>query len=370
MSINAQLLPLKAFLKSGWHNLKTRSRRQQMRLADPDNVCVSYGHEHVPTLNEYAQGGMVKFQWMQTAYPNSPNHFNMMYMVSSQPPEGANHLGRTAKKIGAHLIWNHNGVAYPGWYGERWKVRNAAMAKLLHMSDYVFYQSKFCRLAADEFLGPYTGQAEILYNPVDTSVFTPAQVLPEGLILLLAGNQYQYYRVESALKTLALVREKHPEARLVVTGKLNWLPDPRETARIAQEIARELNIEDAVTFQGSYSQAEAPEIFRNAHILLHTRYIDPCPTVVIEALSCGLPVVHSLSGGTPELVGSEAGIGIPAKLHWDRDIAPEPEALTEAVLKIASNHEIYTKAARARAVEKFDINPWIKRHKTIFESLL
>lgn len=270
-----------------------------MRCAPFDTISVSYGHEHVPSLQEYAQGGMVKFQWMQTLYPNSPDLFNLMYMVSSQPPEGAVHLGKQAKKIGARLIWNQNGVAYPGWYGWRWKERNQPMARLLHMADYVFYQSTFCQHAADEFLGKRHGPSEILYNPVDTSAFAPRESSPSGLVLLLAGNQYQYYRLNAALETLALVRKQRPDARLVVTGKLNWLPDPSETARIAQERVTSLGIADTVTFHGPYLQSEAPDLFRSAHILLHTRYNDPCPTVVLEALATGLPVVYSESGGVP-----------------------------------------------------------------------
>ena len=341
-----------------------------MKRAASNAVCVSYGHEHVPTLQEYAQGGMVKFQWMQTLYPNSPDLFNIMYMVSSQPPQGATHLGRTAKKIGARLAWNQNGVAYPGWYGWRWKERNRPMAELLHRADYVFYQSQFCKMAADEFLRPRNEPSEILYNPVDTSVFSPSQTEPEGLVLLLAGNQYQFYRLEAALKTLALVRQKRSDAHLIVTGKLNWLPDATETARIAYERTQALGITDAVTFHGSYLQSEAPDLFRKAHILLHTRYNDPCPTVVLEALASGLPVVYSHSGGVPELVGPNAGVGIPSELSWDEEKPPGPEALAEAVLKIATQHTTYAQAARKQAVEKFDLKPWLERHRQVFESLL
>ena len=51
------------------------------------------------------------------------------------------------------------------------------------------------------------------------------------------------------------------------------------------------------------------------------------PTVVLEALASGLPVVYSASGGTPELVGDDAGVGVPAPLDWEQDHPPAPEAL-------------------------------------------
>ena len=49
------------------------------------------------------------------------------------------------------------------------------------------------------------------------------------------------------------------------------------------------------------------ELMRRAHLLLHTKVKDPCPSAVIEAMACGLPVVYPASGGTVELVGDEAG---------------------------------------------------------------
>ena len=56
---------------------------------------------------------------------------------------------------------------------------------------------------------------------------------------------------------------------------------------------------------------------------------------MIEALACGRPVVYSNSGGVPELVGSEAGIGVGTEQTWDRDVPPDPVALAEAVAKVS-----------------------------------
>jgi glycosyltransferase involved in cell wall biosynthesis len=134
---------------------------------------------------------------------------------------------------------------------------------------------------------------------------------------------------------------------------------------------RELLEGDAerVELVGPYSQAAAPALYRRADVLLHTKYNDPCPTVVVEAMACGLPVVYSASGGTPELVGEEAGIGVPAPLDWTRDHPPEPEQLAAAVQRVAERLPEYSTAARKRSL-RFDVRPWFDRHREVFERLL
>src|SRR5262249_30621601 len=149
------------------------------------------------------------------------------------------------------------------------------------------------------FLGEPKGTWEVLYNAVDVEHFAPVDTPPDGSpVLLLGGDQTQAYRLELALQTLARL----PEARLIVTGRLASDPQP---------LLNELSLVDRVEVVGRYAQSEAPAIFRRAHLLLHTKVLDPCPSLVVEAMACGLPVVYAASGGTVELVGDEAGIGVP-----------------------------------------------------------
>jgi glycosyltransferase involved in cell wall biosynthesis len=336
-----------------------------------DQIQVSYGHKQIPGPGEAARGGMVKFQRIQHLFPNAPRRFNVLYLGSSSLPSDWAQQVWLAQRKGACIVVNQNGVAYPGWHGPGWERVNQPMSKLIHTADYVFYQSRFCKLSADRFLGDRSGPGEILYNSVDTQFFTPAKtdLNPSPLVLLLGGNQYQFYRLESALQAVAIMAGGRTDVRLLVAGRLNWIPDQARAKRIARHLSQELGIDDRVEFLGPYTQAEAPKIYRQAHILLHPKYNDPCSSTVIEAMACGLPVVYSRSGGTPELVGDEAGVGVPTALNWEQDLPPDPPALAEAVLHIAENRAPYAEAARQRAVEHFDLRPWLQRHREVFERL-
>jgi glycosyltransferase involved in cell wall biosynthesis len=299
---------------------------------------------------------MVKFQRLQEAFPHRPRDFNLLYLGSSSLPSDEQTVIALAKRRAAPVVVNQNGIAYPAWAGADTERLNARLRGVLQAATHVVYQGEFCRQAADEFLGPPVGSWEILPNAVDTQEFTPAQQAPDGSpLLLLAGDQSQAYRLETALRTLALL----PEARLLVTGSVVG----------GEELIGELRLADRVDFAGRYAQRDAPDLYRRAHVLLHPKVRDPCPNVVLEALACGLPVVHSASGGVPELVG-DGGIAVASETTWERDVPPAPDELAEAVRSVLGSLDSYRRRARARAVDHFDITPWVERHRALFTELV
>jgi glycosyltransferase involved in cell wall biosynthesis len=190
------------------------------------------------------------------------------------------------------------------------------------------------------------------------------------LTLLLAGTQDLMYKVTLALEAVALLVARGIDVRLIVTGRLRWMADEAEAARVAERHARGCGVADRVSFVGPYAQVDAPSIYQRADILLHPKYNDPCPGVVLEAMACGLPIVYSKSGGVPELVGDDAGVGIPAPESWDLEYPPPAARLADAVLEAHERHAGMSAAARQRAVDRFDLRPWIDRHRSVFESLL
>lgn len=347
---------------------RQRGRWRQIARTPPrrHEIAVSYGIDLMPRPADIVFGGAVKFAVLNERFPNAPRDFNVLYLGSSSMPIEAPTLVRLARRRGAVFVWNQNGVAYRGWYGDGWELVNRPRARLLARADLVFYQTEFCKLGADRFYGEPTGRWEILPNPVDTRRFTPEAAVRRPLILLLGGNQYQWYRVETALETLALVRRQLPDTSLIISGVLNFA----DAAALLGERIRRLSLVDAVELVGAYTQAEAPALMRRADVLLHTKYNDPCPTIVLEAMASGLPVVYSASGGVPELVGEDAGIGIPAPLDWEQDHPPSPVELASAVVDVWSRFGQFSDAARTRAVERFASSAWVRRHAEAFQELL
>ncbi len=336
-------------------------------------VHVNYGHDRVPGADEHVFGGLVKLQDLNKKFPQSTVCPDILYLVSSALPYFPVRMARMAQNAGAKLVVNQNGVAYPGWFGKGWQQQNQSMARLHSMADYVFYQSEFCKLSAERFLGKRKNRAsEILYNPVDTNFFCPSPLKnPSGkdIVLLLSGSHWTQYRVNAALETLQKVRLHNDRIRLKIAGRFCWRSDEQQAVKEVTMYAEKLGIAAYVTITGTYTQEQAPALFNSCSILLHTKYNDPCPRLVVEAMSCGLPVVYSKTGGVPELVGMDGGIGVEGPLDWENDHPPDPGLLAEAVLQVSSVLDRYGMAARKRAVANFDGRPWLSRHGEVFNRL-
>lgn len=322
---------------------------------------VSYGGALVGDVG----GPLVKIRRLIEYFPEHRASYNLVYALSNAPylPDFALSLLRMR---GIPIVHNQNGLFYPAWYRGDWRAENARMARTYRQAAHVFWQSEFCRRGGDLFLGPRDGPGEVLYNAVDTSRFTPATDFPDGpVVFLMTGKMdaHLYYRIENAIRGFARVAAAGLDARLRLAG---WAAPTVEDRTRA--LAEELGVASRIEFRGRYTQAEAPDIYRAAHVYVSTKHNDACPNAVIEAMACGLPVVYSASGGVPELVG-DAGIGVHVPESWDEPQIPDEEALAEAMRDVVADRNRLGAMARARAEARFDIGHWIARHRAVFESL-
>ena len=252
---------------------------------------VFYGHDRVPVPGERAAGGSVKMQKLAARFPNSPTDFSLLYIGTTWIPRDLGPLLRLARSVAGSRSSSTRTASDtqdgPETRPRRSTVRFAgASTQPTTSSTRASSRSSLPTCTWASRTVPW----EVLPNAVDVGLFTPAERPPAGgPVLLLGGDQTQEYRLELALRTLAALQTVQPEARLLVTGRL---------VSPVQPLIEELGLRDRVVLLGEYAQREAPEIFRRAHLLLHTKVKDPCPTLVLEAMASGLPVVYPASGGT------------------------------------------------------------------------
>lgn len=343
-----------------------RERNARRHVAAADGIVLDFGFH---SLSEgLLHGGKVKLTHLERAFECDPRRFNIVYMVSSAMPQFALEYARWAKAGGALLVWNQNGVAYPGWAGAEAEAYNRPMRALRALADHVVYQSDFCQTSAANFLGPCDIPSSVFFNPIDTTKFAPAENSPptDTLRLLAAGTHAYAERVTSVFDCLAELRARGVNARLTLAGRMQW---PQAEAEI-RAYALDLGVGDHWDRVAVFTQDEAPELYRRHHLLLHPKYMDPCPTVVLEALACGLPVIGSASGGMPELVPATCGRLIAAATDWNRLLTPSGKELADAVIEVADELQEYSHQAAAHAREAFAVEKWIAAHGEIFELCL
>jgi glycosyltransferase involved in cell wall biosynthesis len=318
----------------------------------------------------HAGGPLVKVRRLKEAFGESRFSYNLLYVLSNAPYIPG-YAYKFIKSKNIPVILNQNGVFYKAWYKGDWERENKQMAIPYHLADHVFYQSEFCQRAANKYLGERQGASEILYNAVDTIVYSPSnKKYVEGetpFVFLLTGRigGHLFYRIESTLRGFSMALNNGLNAKLIIAGGVD-----NKAYVQACRLMDELKINDHVTFSGPYRQMQAPEIYRKAHAYITTTHQDNCPNAVIEALSTGLPVIYSNTGGVPELVGSEAGIALECAEDWECRQTPETSDICNGMLNVVKNYKQMSALARKRAVDNFDIADWIKRHKEIFSQFL
>ena len=344
-----------------------RRRARRVEIVPSSAARLNYGqltagHSSRPI------GGEIKLGHLRHRFGEYVNGFNVLYLVSSALPPQVVELARVAKARGAKLVWNQNGIAYPGFYGDFYPWFNRTMAALLPLADHVVYQSEFCRASADRYLGSAPASSEVLFNPVDTVKFAPPSVpLPvSSWELLCAGTCHSFYRIQAPLEALKILRQRGRPARLTIAGEFRWRGGAAEVTRAI----RELGVGDAVVLRPPFRQAEAPGLYRAAHVLVHGKDKDPCPTVPIEAMACGLPVVGLASGGLPELVPDSAGRLVPVPPSWTVDHAADPGDMAGAVEALMDNLPEFSRGARVQAEKNFGVESWLDRHAAIFAEVL
>ncbi len=148
----------------------------------------------------------------------------------------------------------------------------------------------------------------------------------QSLRLLFVGTLSPVKGVDVLLEACALLRLQKQDFELSLLGNGPELQVHRLRRRV-----EDLGLQEHVRFLGSQSRSRLATFLQQAHLLVVPSRSDPLPTVVLEAMLAGLPVVGSAVGGIPFLLAEgTCGVLVPPGA---------PVALAEAIADLAGSPE-------------------------------
>jgi N-acetyl-alpha-D-glucosaminyl L-malate synthase BshA len=179
---------------------------------------------------------------------------------------------------------------------------------------------------------------------------------PEEKILLHASNFRKVKRVVELVEIMRIVVDHFPEARLIIAG------DGPTRIEVERKIEA-LDLCNNIHLLGVKSNMQ--EIMCSADMFLLNSTLEGMPLVLLEAMSCSLPLITTPAGGIPELVRPGKD-GMVTKGF-------EQEEFAQAIIELLENDEKRKKlgqAGRKRVEESFSAARIVKMYEKVFEEVV
>lgn len=142
-------------------------------------------------------------------------------------------------------------------------------------------------------------KAKILLIP--NGIDLPAETRPvkhdsdPSLDILCVGRLMEHKGQHHLIAAIARLSNAFPTIRLHLAGA-----GPEE--RNFRILAQQLGIADHVLFYGQVQRTKLPSLYRSCDIFVLASYNEGMSVSILEALSYGLPVISTTSGGAEELI--------------------------------------------------------------------
>jgi glycosyltransferase involved in cell wall biosynthesis len=184
-------------------------------------------------------------------------------------------------------------------------------------------------------LGADKSKTSVIYNGVDIDTFHPANKsesrkklgLPKNRKIILSVRRLVYKNgLDTLIESVPLVARNHPDALFVVAGK-------GPSKKLIEDRIKELGIEDDIKLTGFVPDNLLPVYYDAAnYFVLPSASGEGLPLVLLEAMACGLPVIATTVGGTPEIIKHmKNGVLVPPR---------NPEAMARAISKLLSEERL------------------------------
>jgi glycosyltransferase involved in cell wall biosynthesis len=162
----------------------------------------------------------------------------------------------------------------------------------------------------------------------------------------LAGQRY-------LLEALGEIVRTHPDTRLVICGTGDLLDELKSVARAA-------GVEAHVTFTGLLDNAAIARYDAAADVFVLPSLLEACPTVALEALACGTPVVSSDNPG---------GVELRELFGFDVAVVPreQPLPLARAIIQLLDEKRRTRMATRELVEREYRPDSVERQYRAIYQ---
>ena len=215
------------------------------------------------------------------------------------------------------------------------------------------------------------GSVKVIYNGVDSSRFSPDNdcsylydewnIPRDARVIGMIGRVNSWKGQGDFLKAANMIMKKHPDVYTVFVGSAFEGEEWRER-ELADAISRS-PYRDRIINKGYRTDSEA--IYRLYDVFeLPSTNPDPLPTVVLEAMATGRPVVGYKHGGVCEMV-KDGYNGLLAEVGSTEDLADKIERLLED----KELREKMGRNSRKRLLECFSIESYVENYSNEYDRL-
>ena len=118
---------------------------------------------------------------------------------------------------------------------------------------------------------------------------------------------------------------------------------------------------EIISVHRTQNQKELAELYTRADVFVIPTREENFPTVNLESMACGTPVVTFQTGGSPEMLNSKTGVIVPVN-----DI----EALKQAIIDVCVNQKCDNSKYIVEYAKKYDMNDKFIEYMDLYTRIL
>lgn len=199
-------------------------------------------------------------------------------------------------------------------------------------------------LVGESFLSG--NEIKVIHNGIDLNVFKPsAPKVKDGKFRVISVSSV--WTVDKGLRDFKKLREILPQEYEITLVGLK----PDQLKLLPEGVTGIMRTDSVQKLADLYSQSD---------VLVNATYADTFPTVNLEALACGTPVITYNTGGSPEAIDEKTGIVVEQG---------NVGKLAEAIIRMRKN-PLSPKDCRERAERLFDKDKCFEEYMELYNKLI